>query len=83
MLKTIAKEVREEILGKVKLGEKVPVLAETYGVSEKTIYNWVRNKVVGSMSVLEASKLRKENQELKEIIGVLTHELSRVKKKRA
>lgn len=79
-MKTIAKEVREEILGKVKLGEKVPVLAEGYGVSEKTIYNWVRGKVVGGLSVLEASKLRKENCELKEIIGVLTHELSRVKK---
>lgn len=82
-LKAIAIEVKEEILGKVKQGEKVPVLAEQYGVSEKTIYAWVRGRSTSAVSILEVNKLKKENKELKEIIGVLTHELSKVKKKTA
>jgi Mor family transcriptional regulator len=35
------KEVKDEILSKVKLGEKVMVISKQYGVSEKTIYNWL------------------------------------------
>ena len=37
----IAHEVKEEILAKVKAGESVALLAKTYGVSDKSIYNWL------------------------------------------
>ena len=77
----IAKEVKAEILSKVKAGEKVARLAEQYGVSEVTIYGWLKTKVEGSVSVLEHRKLQKENGQLKEIIGVLTLELEKTKKK--
>lgn len=77
----INKEVKEEILGKVKPGEKVSVLSEQYGVSTKTIYNWPRGRVVHTVSFLEYARLRKENQVLKEIVGVLTMELEKTKKK--
>lgn len=79
----IAKEVKAEILSKVKAGEKVARLAEQYGVSEVTIYGWLKTKVEGSVSVLEHRKLQKENTHLKEIIGVLTLELEKTKKKSA
>lgn len=76
----IAKEVKAEILSKVKAGEKVAKLAEQYGVSEVTIYAWLKSRVEGSVSILEHRKLKKENGQLKEIIGVLTLELEKTKK---
>ena len=81
MKNAINKEVKEEILAKVKSGEKVSALSSQYGVSDKTIYNWLRGKVVNNVSFLEFAKLKKENQILKEIVGVLTVELEKTKKK--
>ena len=77
----IAAEVKEEILSRVKTGEVVSSLAKQYGISDKTIYNWLRKKAVGTVSLLEFNHLKKENQMLKEIVGVLTVELEKVKKK--
>lgn len=77
----IAGEVKAEIIAKVKAGEKVAVLSKQYGVSEVTIYSWLKQKVEGTVSVLEHTKLKKENGWLKEIIGVLTLELEKTKKK--
>jgi len=79
----IAKEVREEILAKVKGGESVSSLSEKYGVSTKTIYNWLRGKAVRQISWMEYIKLKKENQQLKEIIGFLSLEIEKSKKKKA
>lgn len=79
----VAPEVKQEILDKVKKGEKVPVLGKTYGISEQTIYYWLRAKAVGTVSLLEHNKLKKENQQLKEIIGIITLELDKSKKKKA
>jgi len=77
----ISKEVKEEILTKIKSGEKVSSLSTQYGVSTKTIYYWLRGKVLHTVSFLEYSKVKKENQILKEIVGVLTVELEKTKKK--
>lgn len=82
MKAAIAAEVKEEILSRVKTGEVVSSLAKQYGISDKTIYNWLRKKAVGTtVSLLEFNHLKKENQMLKEIVGVLTMELEKVKKK--
>lgn len=78
----IAKEVKEEILEKVKKGEKVIQLAEQYGVSNRTIYAWLRGKALSNVSLLQHNKLKRENQLLKEIIGALTIEVEKLKKKR-
>ena len=77
----ISKEVKAEIIAKVKAGEKVADLAKYYGVSDRTIYAWLKQKVEGSVSLMEHNKLKKENAWLKEIIGVLTLELEKSKKK--
>ena len=82
MKSAINKEVKEEILTKVKAGEPVASLAEKYGVSTKTIYNWLRGRTTQQVSWMEHVKLKKENQQLKEIIGVLSLELERSKKKK-
>lgn len=41
----ISKEVKAEIIAKVKAGQKVANLAKAYGISTKTIYNWLRGQV--------------------------------------
>lgn len=78
----IAKEVKEEILTKVKAGERVVVLSKQYGVSEKTIYYWLRSSTTDRVSLMEHNKLKRENEELKAIIGAMTIEVARLKKKR-
>jgi transposase len=79
----ISHEVKAEIIAKVKSGEKVAELSKQYGISEQSIYSWLKQKVEGTVSVLEHSKVKKENEQLKQIIGVLTLELEKTKKKQA
>lgn len=81
-MKGINSEVKQEILDKVKSGKTVKEVAEQYGVSDRTIYAWLKVGVVDTVSTLELGKIRKENQILKEIIGGLTIELEKLKKKR-
>lgn len=81
MKKIVATEVKEEILGKVKAGETVSSLAKLYGVSDKAIYNWIGGKTTNKVSWLEFAKLRNENKQLKEIIGVLSLEVEKSKKR--
>ena len=80
--KFIPKEIREQILKRVK-EEGITVLqaAADAGISSKTIYNWMRSKTLSDGSILEISRLKRENKELLEIIGELTHDLKRTKKK--
>ena len=82
MYNPIATEVKQEILAKIQAGEKILDLAKHYGISEKTIYNWLRKKAVGTVSLPEHTRLRNENRQMKEIIGVLTGRVSKIKKKR-
>lgn len=73
MGRRVSKEIREEIIRKVQAGEKVADLAEQYAVSTKTIYGWLRqDSGEGVVSVLEYNKLKRENDELKRLIGELT-----------
>lgn len=81
MFKPVAAEVKAEILAKVKAGESVVAIGQLYGVSDKTIYNWLRKKALGTVSLLEHNRIKKENQQLKQIIGVLTFEIEKFKKK--
>ena len=80
MKSTVSKEVKEEILSKVKAGESAVSVAEKYGVSPKTIYGWLRWTTTNKVSWMEHIKLKRENQQLKEIIGVLSLEVAKSKK---
>ena len=82
MKPVIAKEVKEEVLSKVKAGEPASSVAEKFGISVKTIYGWLRWSTTNKVSWVEHIKLKKENQVLKEIIGVLSLEIEKSKKKR-
>ena len=73
MRRRIPKEIKEEIISKVQAGERVAALSEQYGVSTKTIYGWLREESgEGVVSVLAYNKLKRENEELKRLIGELT-----------
>jgi transposase-like protein len=77
----ITAELKEEILGKVKLGESVSSLSRHYDISDKTIYRWLKEGVHEDVSLYEYSRVKRENQQLKEIVGILTFELEKLKKK--
>ena len=69
----IAKEIKEEIVGKIQSGERVVDLAAQYAVSSKTIYGWLRQDTGESVvSMLDFNKLKRENEELKRLVGELT-----------
>lgn len=81
MYPRIPKEKKDEILAKIKAGEKVIPLATQYGISSKTIYYWIRADTSEEViSVLKYNKLLRENEELKRLIGALTLDLSLEKK---
>jgi transposase-like protein len=80
MFKKVPIKTKEEILLKIKEGATVAETAEQYGISVKTIYAWLRNQVKPDISVLEYNRLKRENDELKRIIGLITLELERGKK---
>lgn len=74
-------EIKNEILTKAKAGEKVATLASQYGVSDKTIYGWLRRDTGEDVvSILKYNKLKRENKELKWLIGELTLGLKRGEK---
>lgn len=82
MIKKIAKEIKEEILSKAKAGEKVSTLAEQYGISDRTIYAWLRqNTGEEVISIIKYNRLKRENEELKRLIGELTLNMSLREKK--
>ena len=81
MAKHHGADVKEELLVAVKNGMSVAEAKAKYGVSTQTIYAWLRGQVDNTgTSALEIAKLRRENAELKEIIGWLTLEKKRGEK---
>jgi len=82
MFKPIAKEIKEEILNKIKEGQKASALASQYGISAKTIYTWLAKSVTPKISFAQYSRLKKENEELKRIIGMMALDLEQEKKRK-
>lgn len=78
----VAQEIKAEILLKVKSGEKVADLAKKYGISDRAIYNWLKGKLEQEVSYREYKRVLKENEQLKNILGVLTLEIEKSKKKK-
>jgi transposase-like protein len=82
--KIIAKEIKNEILAKVKSGEKVVEVARQYGVSDKSVYTWLHQETGDQVvSIVRYNKLKRENEELKKLIGELSLKLSLGEKNRA
>jgi transposase-like protein len=81
--KIIPKEIKTEILAKVKGGEKVVDLANQFGVSDKSIYTWLHQETGDQVvSIVQYNRLKRENEELKKLIGELSLRLSLGEKNR-
>lgn len=83
MYKPIAKEIREQILLRIKNdGITANQAANDAGVSPKTVYGWLAKETAKTnCSVISFNKLKRENQSLYQIIGKLTTELNKSKKR--
>ncbi len=75
--------VKAEILNKIR-NEGIRVVDATtqYGVPGKTIYRWLRDGVVNSSTslILENNRLKKENEQLYNLLGRATAEMKRPKR---
>lgn len=81
MAKHISQQTKETILAEIKNGMTVTDCALTNSVSTKTIYHWLQSQADNTgTSSLEVYKLKKENQELKELIGFFALEKKRSEK---
>lgn len=82
--KIIPKEIKNEILAKVKTGGKVLELARQYAISDKSIYTWLHKETGDTLvSIVQYNRLKRENEELKKLIGELSLKLSLGEKNRA
>lgn len=81
MHQPIDQATKESILNEIKNGLRVVEAAAKHGMSDKTIYGWMRAQADNTgTSSLEVAKLKKEIQDLKEIIGTFALEKKRSKK---
>ena len=81
MGKRYAKELKEEVLGKIRSGQKVSAVAEAHGILEATVRTWLeRDAAGGGTSALEIGRLRRENETLLQIIGQLKVDSEKQKK---
>ena len=79
-VKRVSREIKEEILKKIKEdGVSVKDAARQYGIHYKTLYSWLTGNS-SQMSLLEANRLKRDNQLLTTIIGQLNIALSKQKK---
>lgn len=71
---------RSEIITKIRdQGLSVTDASLSYQVSTKTIYRWLKENVTDA-TTLEVNRLRRENEQLYNIIGKITAELKRSKR---
>jgi transposase len=83
MGKHVDRTTQENLLSDIKNGMRVVEAATKHGVHIKTAYALLRRNADNTgTSALEIAKLRRENAELKEIIGLLTLEKKRGEKNR-
>lgn len=81
MARYIKQAKKDEVLLAVKNGLAVTEAATQYEVSAKAIYVWLKAQADNTgTSSLEVARLRRENQELKEIIGMFALEKKRAEK---
>jgi transposase-like protein len=63
-------DVKQQILRRLQTDNiSVKQLADEHGISDATIYTWLKKKTTGTVSRGEHLKVVKENQHLKELLG--------------
>ena len=78
----ISNEIKQQIISRIKNdGVSVAQAAADHGVSTKTIYGWLGAKARGTVSILQYNKLKKENEQLKQLLGEVTLQMSQQQKR--
>lgn len=78
----ISTEIKEQILNRIKHeGISVADAAAEHGVKANTVYTWLGAKAKGSISLLEYNRLKRENEQLKQLVGEVTLKLSAQEKR--
>lgn len=81
MSKRIDLGIKDRIIEKLRSeGLSVGQASVEFGISRNTIYGWLGRGTTGEPGLLEIAKLKRENNELKQIIGGLTLNMERGKK---
>lgn len=63
-------EVREQVIGRIQNeGVAVATVAAEHGINIKTIYSWISKKAETGPNILQLNKLKRENEELKRLLG--------------
>lgn len=70
----------KELVKKMKNGSSVPELAKEFNITSTNIYKKLDKQSSPKQEILQFSKLKKENEDLKKIIGRITLELDKEKK---
>lgn len=79
----LASEIKQQILNRIRNeGVSVKQAAQEHGLSDRTIYGWLKHEATGGPSIGEVTKWHKERHELLTLIGELTVKLSETQKKR-
>ena len=79
----VPQEKRDEIIAKIRdEGMTVAEAARQYDIGKKAIYSWMRDGVAHSSTnlILENNKLKKEIEQLYNLLGRATVELKKSKK---
>lgn len=80
---TISPDLKEQIINRIKNdGVSVIQAAKDHGISENTIYTWIAKRVDGNPTISDNLKLKKENDQLKILLGEITLKLSETQKKK-
>lgn len=67
----VPKEIRAEILAKIKGGARATEVADQYGVSRKTVYGWLGGEARSHVSFVEYQKIKRERDGLLALVGEL------------
>lgn len=79
----VAPEVKEQILSRIKNdGLTIKQASTDHGIPESTIHTWIARKTDGQPSLGEIIKLKRENDQLKILLGEITLKLSETQKKK-
>jgi transposase-like protein len=66
----IPAELRDQIINRIRTeGVSAAQAAKEHGVGTPTVYAWLRRSTVLPSNILQINKLKRENEELKRLLG--------------
>jgi transposase-like protein len=66
----ISPEIKEQILHRIRTeGISAAQAAREHGISTPTVYAWLQRSTILPSNILQFNKLRRENEELKRLLG--------------